>query len=101
MGFRLPLVVPANKLLKLTFSNSDSRAASMAADVPKGHFALYVGETETKRFVIPLSLQNQPSFQDLLNQAEQEFGFEHPMGGLTIPCREDVCIDLISQSNVL
>ncbi|KAF3435832.1 hypothetical protein FNV43_RR22924 [Rhamnella rubrinervis] len=100
MGFRFPHVVPAKKLLQRTFSNSD-KAASVAADVPKGHFAVYVGETERKRFVVPLSLLNQSSFQDLLIQAEQEFGFEHPMGGLTIPYGEDTFIELISQLNLL
>ncbi|XP_015892412.1 auxin-induced protein 15A-like [Ziziphus jujuba] len=100
MGFRLPRVVPAKKLLQRTFSNKD-KAASLAADVPKGHLVVYVGETEKKRFVVPLSLLNQPSFQELLIQVEEEFGFEHPMGGLTIPCREDAFIDLMSQLNVL
>ncbi|KAF7841130.1 Auxin-induced protein 15A [Senna tora] len=73
MGFRLPGI----------------RKASKSVEVPKGYVAVYVGE-KMKRFVIPISYLNQPSFQDLLNQAEEEFGFEHPMGGLTIPCREDV-----------
>ncbi|CAN4112503.1 unnamed protein product [Withania somnifera] len=68
-----------------------------SGDVPKGHFAVYVGENQKKRFVIPISFLNQPLFQDLLGQAEEEFGFDHPMGGLTIPCREDVFIHLTSQ----
>ncbi|GMN55820.1 hypothetical protein TIFTF001_024931 [Ficus carica] len=42
------------------------------------------------RLVIPVTYLNQPSFQELLSQAEEEFGFEHPMGGLTIPCKEDL-----------
>ncbi|KHN13733.1 Auxin-induced protein 15A [Glycine soja] len=42
-----------------------------------------------KRFVIPVSYLNQPSFQDLLSEAEEEFGYDHPMGGLTIACSED------------
>ncbi|KAF7810817.1 auxin-responsive protein SAUR21-like [Senna tora] len=29
--------------------------------------------------------------------AEEEFGFNHPMGGLTIPCKEDAFINLTSQ----
>ncbi|EYU35268.1 hypothetical protein MIMGU_mgv1a021605mg [Erythranthe guttata] len=66
-------------------------------EVPKGHLAVYVGENEMKRFVIPLSYLNHPSFQELLFQAEQEFGFHHPMGGLTIPCREDLFVDLTSR----
>jgi len=54
-------------------------------DVPKGHLAVYVGE-KMKRFLIPVSYLNQSSFQDLLGQAEEEFGYNHPMGGLKIPC---------------
>ncbi|KAL5539673.1 hypothetical protein UlMin_032899 [Ulmus minor] len=95
MGFSLPRVVPAKKFLRRSFSNS-RKNASMAVDVPKGHFAVYVGESEKKRFVVPMSLLNDHSFQDLLSQAEEEFGFDHPMGGLTIPCSEDAFIDLIS-----
>ncbi|KAI8021010.1 hypothetical protein LOK49_LG03G03702 [Camellia lanceoleosa] len=45
----------------------------------------YMLEREKKRFVIPISYLNNPSFQDLLSQAEEEFGFDHPMGGLPIP----------------
>nr|KYP49566.1 Auxin-induced protein 15A [Cajanus cajan] len=49
-----------------------------------------------KRYVIPVTYLNQPSFQDLLSQAEEEFGFDHPMGGLTIPCSEDVFLRITS-----
>ncbi|KAL8556252.1 hypothetical protein ACS0TY_003889 [Phlomoides rotata] len=49
------------------------------AEVPKGHFAVYVGENEKRRFVIPVSYLNNTSFQELLYQAEEEFGFHHPM----------------------
>ncbi|KAF3435828.1 hypothetical protein FNV43_RR22920 [Rhamnella rubrinervis] len=93
MGFRLPGVVPSK--LKRSLSNS-KKADSSAVDVPKGHLAVYVGDIEKKRFVVPLSLLSHPSFQELLIQAEDEFGFEPPMGGLTIPCREDVFVDLVS-----
>ncbi|KAL7108743.1 hypothetical protein ACP275_06G132500 [Erythranthe tilingii] len=67
------------------------------AEVPKGHLAVYVGEGEKKRFVIPLSYLNHPSFQELLFQGEEEFGFHHPMGGITIPCSEESFIDLTSR----
>ncbi|KAL8034929.1 hypothetical protein ABFX02_12G062700 [Erythranthe guttata] len=67
-----------------------------SAEVPKGHLAVYVGESEKKRFLIPLSYLNHPLFQDLLCRAEEEFGFHHPMGGLTIPCSEDVFVNLTS-----
>ncbi|PQQ07833.1 auxin-induced protein 15A [Prunus yedoensis var. nudiflora] len=58
---------------------------------------VYVGESQKKRFVIPVSYLNHPSFQDLLSQAEEEFGYDHPMGGITIPCNEDTFLDLTSQ----
>ena len=63
--------------------------------VPKGCVAVYVGEN-MKRFVIPIGCLNQPSFQDLLSKAEEEFGYHHPMGGLTIPCSEDSFLNIIS-----
>ncbi|KAH0646135.1 hypothetical protein KY290_035490 [Solanum tuberosum] len=75
------------------------KKTSTAGDVPKGHFAIYVGEKQKKRFVIPISFLSQPLFQELLSQAEEEFGFDHPMGGVTIPCSEDVFINLTSRLN--
>ncbi|KAL2512413.1 SAUR-like auxin-responsive protein family [Abeliophyllum distichum] len=93
MAIRMSLIIQSKQLLRRS-SLTINRETSIAADVPKGHFAVYVGESEKKRFVIPISYLNQPSFQDLLSQAEEEFGFDHPMGGLTIPCRENIFIDL-------
>lgn len=55
-------------------------------DVPKGHFAVYVGENRS-RYIVPISFLTHPKFQSLLSQAEEEFGFQHSMG-LTIPCEE-------------
>ena len=80
MGFRLSAIVRAKQMLQLSPS---------ASSVPKGCLAVYVGETQKKRFVIPVSYLNQAIFQDLLSQAEEQFGYDHPMGGLTIPCRGD------------
>ncbi|XVF45416.1 hypothetical protein PTKIN_Ptkin02bG0204100 [Pterospermum kingtungense] len=95
MAIRVPRIMHAKQILhqpKL-FAN---QTTSTSTDVPKGYFAVYVGESQKKRFVVPLSFLNQPSFQKLLSIAEEEFGFNHPMGGLTIPCREEVFIDLTS-----
>ncbi|XP_071696475.1 auxin-induced protein 15A-like [Rutidosis leptorrhynchoides] len=80
--------------LKRSFSNG---SGTTSMNIPKGYFAVYVGEKEKKRFVVHVSLLNQPMFQELLHQAEEEFGYNHPMGGLTIPCNEDVFIDLASR----
>ncbi|KAL7108719.1 hypothetical protein ACP275_06G130100 [Erythranthe tilingii] len=80
------------QILKRSLSNE-----RRSNEVPKGHFTVYVGENEKKRFVIPLSYLNHPSFQDLLCQAEEEFGFHHPMGSLTIPCSQDLFVHLTSR----
>ncbi|RDY08719.1 hypothetical protein CR513_07029, partial [Mucuna pruriens] len=92
MGFHLPGTRKA--------SFAANQASSKAVDVPKGCLAVYVGE-KMKRFVIPVSYLNQSSFQDLLNQAEDEFGYDHPMGGLTIPCREDEFLNITCHLNGL
>ncbi|XP_052191659.1 auxin-responsive protein SAUR23-like [Diospyros lotus] len=77
------------------------RSASKVVGIPKGYLAVYVGQAEKKRFLAPISYLNQPTFQDLLSKAEEEFGFSHPMGGLTIPWSEDIFINLTSQLNGL
>ncbi|KAL2593100.1 hypothetical protein AAZX31_12G117800 [Glycine max] len=46
-------------------------------------------EVKMNRFIIPVSYLNQPSFKELLSKVEKEFGHDHPMGGLTIPCSKD------------
>ena len=92
MGFRFASLANAKQLIQRPFSSTK--------DTPKGFVVVYVGdESRMKRFVIPVAYLNQPSFQDLLCQAEEEFGFDHPMGALTIPCTEDAFIDLISRLN--
>ncbi|XP_065880361.1 auxin-responsive protein SAUR50-like [Euphorbia lathyris] len=63
-------------------------------DVPKGHFVVYVGENRS-RYIIPISFLGRPEFQNLLQQAEDEFGFDHDMG-LTIPCEEQAFQSLTS-----
>ncbi|CAN0899316.1 Auxin-responsive protein SAUR22 [Linum grandiflorum] len=59
------------------------------SSVPKGHIAVYVGEGYRKRFIIPITCLNHPSFRVLLNQAGEEYG-------LTIPCSEECFISLTS-----
>ncbi|CAI9261486.1 unnamed protein product [Lactuca saligna] len=77
-----------------------TRNKNYQRDVPKGHLAVYVGKNKKRRCVIPVSYLEQPLFQDLLRQSEEEFGFDHPMGGLTISCQEDEFFKLISQMHV-
>lgn len=89
------VILSAKKIWKL-----HSLLAKNNSNVPKGYFAVYVGEIQKKRFVVPVTYLKHPSFQDLLRYAEEEFGFHHPMGGLTIPCREDDFINLTSTLNL-
>ncbi|GJV55585.1 ARID DNA-binding domain-containing protein [Tanacetum coccineum] len=92
-GFTIISIVSnAKQLIKL--NNKNQR------DIPKGYLAVYVGEVQKKRFVVPLSYLDQPLFQDLLRRSEDEFGFNHPMGGLTILCREEAFVHLSNQLHV-
>ena len=100
MAIRLPSIMHAKHILQ--HSNSfGKQVASTSIDVPKGYIAVYVGESEKRRFVIPISFLNQPLFLELLSKAEVEFGYDHPMGGLTISCSEDIFIDLTSRLHEL
>ena len=79
------------------FVKQQSLHAKKQEAVPKGHIPVYIGdEAEKKRYLVPLSYLSHPAFQDLLHRAEEEFGFNHPMGGLTIPCTEETFFNLIS-----
>lgn len=100
MAIRVPRMLQSSKqILRQAKMFSSSSSSSSSLEVPKGYLAVYVGERKMKRFVVPISYLNQPSFQDLLRRAEEEFGFDHPMGGLTIPCSEEIFIDLASRLN--
>ncbi|KAI3860780.1 hypothetical protein MKW92_048119 [Papaver armeniacum] len=93
MGFSL-----TSKILR----RSSSKGKNDEMVIPKGHFAVYVGETQfKKRFVVPISYLNHICIQELLNQASEEFGFDYPMGGVTIPCSEETFMNLTSQLNDL
>ena len=98
MAISMLRIINAKKVLRQSklFAN---RAGSNQMDVPKGYLAVYVGEAQKKRFLVPVTFLNQPSFQALLSKAEEEFGFDHPMGGLTIPCREETFINVTSLLN--
>ncbi|XP_020215134.1 auxin-induced protein 10A5 [Cajanus cajan] len=93
MGFRIAGIIGLT-------SFSTTQAACKGVEVPKGYLAVYVRD-KMRRFVIPVSYLNQPSFQELLSQAEEEFGYDHPTGDLTIPCQEDEFLSVTSHLNEL
>nr|XP_048336224.1 auxin-induced protein X15-like [Ziziphus jujuba var. spinosa] len=93
MGIRLLAVVHAKQFFRRSSS-------VIPGDVPKGYCGVYVGDqSQKKRYVIPFSYLKDPEFQDLLTQAQEEFGYNHAMGGLTIPCSEHIFINLTSCLN--
>lgn len=92
MGLMRSMIPNGKQLFKSQSlkNRKQSPSSSNLELVPKGHVAVYVGEqVEKKRFVVPISYLNHPLFSDFLRCAEEEFGFNHQMGGLTIPCREE------------
>ncbi|GMN24999.1 hypothetical protein TIFTF001_000776 [Ficus carica] len=80
----LSLVRPRS--LSSSFSSNDTN--SVPQDVKEGHFAVMAmeGDDEPKRFVVPLRCLTHPTFQRLLEQAAEEYGFDQE-GALTVPCR--------------
>jgi SAUR family protein len=60
---------------------------SCGGALPKGYFAVYVGE-EARRFVVPTGYLREPAFRDLMERAADEFGFAQA-AGLHVPCAEE------------
>ncbi|KAL2928331.1 Auxin-responsive protein SAUR15 [Bienertia sinuspersici] len=89
MAIRLPSMLSNRKQLR----TKNQKVVS------KGHVPVYVGDqaNKMKRYVVPLSYLSHPIFHDLLQRAEEESGFNHSMGALTIPCSEELFFNLISE----
>ncbi|XP_062178559.1 auxin-induced protein 6B-like [Phragmites australis] len=86
-------IVRLQQLLKkwkklATASPSSSGGKNGKGTVPRGSFAVYVGE-EMRRFVIPTEYLGHWAFAELLREVEEEFGFRHE-GALRIPCDVEV-----------
>ncbi|MCD9642997.1 hypothetical protein HAX54_030095 [Datura stramonium] len=65
----------------------ENESINVPEDVKEGHFAVVaMDDNELKRFIVPLSCLTHPSFLRLLEQAAEEYGFDHE-GALTVPCR--------------
>lgn len=80
----------------LTLIMNSKKNKRETTSVPKGYFVVYVGEgdEEKKRFLVPIHFLKETAFQNLLSLAEEEFGFDHPMGRVTIPCSEQTFINV-------
>ncbi|KAK7293995.1 hypothetical protein RJT34_16878 [Clitoria ternatea] len=73
--------------LKRTLSFTDNNVSSNDT-VPKGFLAVCVGK-DLKRFIIPTHYLRHQAFEMLLQEAEEEFGFQQE-GVLKIPCHVSV-----------
>ena len=92
------MIMGTHRFSKIIYAKKGSPAylsSPAVIDVPKGCFSVYVGESKRKRYIVPLSYLKHPSFQTLLNLSEEEFGYAHPRGGLTIPCKEETFIEVM------
>ncbi|WOH03705.1 hypothetical protein DCAR_0623104 [Daucus carota subsp. sativus] len=98
MGVRIhSVIVQARQALKEKQLEKKQQCKATKPGVPKGFIPVYVGDVQQRRFIVPVSYLNHPKFQELLERSAEEFDFSHPMGGLTIPCKEDDFISVISQ----
>ncbi|KAH0720942.1 hypothetical protein KY289_006278 [Solanum tuberosum] len=74
---------------KFALDDWEDEAASLPLpkDVKEGHFVVHaIDDGKQRRFIVALSYLADPGFVRLLEQAEEEFGFEQE-GVLAIPCR--------------
>ncbi|TVT98956.1 hypothetical protein EJB05_55708, partial [Eragrostis curvula] len=84
----------AKKFLKRTLSFTESPSPSGSPPPPpKGHLAVSVGP-EMQRFVIPMEYLKHRAFAALLQEAEEEFGFQQE-GVLRIPCEVPVFVTIL------
>lgn len=88
------IVKRCSSLGKKSSNGYNNHEDGLPRDVPKGHFAVYVGDSRS-RYIVPITLLSHPDFLCLLHQSEEEFGFHHGMG-ITIPCEEVVFRSLTS-----
>ncbi|CAN0906361.1 Auxin-responsive protein SAUR50, partial [Linum grandiflorum] len=81
-------IVRLRQMLRRWRNKARISANKIPSDVPSGYIAVCVG-ISCRRFVVRATYLNHPVFSNLLNQAEEEFGFSN-QGPLTIPCDESV-----------
>lgn len=80
-------------------SSSYSPSCPCPDAVPAGHVAVCVeaavGSGSTRRFVVPLAHLSHPAFRELLQKAEDEYGFPAAPGPVALPCDEDHFLDVL------
>ncbi|KAL1541458.1 auxin-responsive protein SAUR50-like [Salvia divinorum] len=77
-------IVRLRQVMRSWKGKSRYELADLNPRTPSGSVAVYVG-LERHRFVVPTRFLNFPVFVALLNQAEEEFGYQ-ATGGIVLPC---------------
>ncbi|KAG6401639.1 hypothetical protein SASPL_138503 [Salvia splendens] len=77
-------IVRLRQVMRSWKNKSRYQPADLNPRTPSGSVAVYVGR-ERHRFVVPTRFLNFPFFVALLNQAEEEFGYQ-ATGGIALPC---------------
>ncbi|WCJ34497.1 SAUR-like auxin-responsive protein family [Euphorbia peplus] len=87
-------------LMKLkVFLKKLQKGMLVQGGVKKGHFAVIAGKDgEEKRFVLEMEYLNDPAFVQLLEQAEEEYGFQQ-QGVLAIPCKPQELENILGGSD--
>ncbi|MBA0704905.1 hypothetical protein Golax_017131 [Gossypium laxum] len=65
MVIRVTRIIHAKQILAHS-KLFENQIASNSTDVAKGYIAVYVGKSQKKRFIAPITFLNQSSFQKLL-----------------------------------
>lgn len=65
--------------------------------IPKGCFSVYVG-SERQRFIVKTKFVTHPLFKMLLDEAEEEFGFQND-GPIRLPCNVDLFYKVLAEMN--
>lgn len=85
-------LVPSKRMTvqdDLDYDEELEAATMVPEDVKEGHFAVWaVMGGESKRFIVDLCYLTNPAFLRLLEQAEEEYGFEQK-GTLAVPCQPE------------
>jgi SAUR family protein len=85
--------LPREKSTSTTSNLSKSQSGNQVA--PEGCFSVYVGP-EKQRFVIKTKYANHPLFKMLLEDAEEEYGYNSE-GPLLLPCDVDLFCKVLAE----
>nr|VVV76324.1 unnamed protein product [Nymphaea colorata] len=83
-------------MLKGVVHKLQRKVSRSKEDVKEGHFAVLATQDGfSKRFTVPLSYLSNPAFLNLLDEAEEEYGFSQ-QSVLTVPCHPSELESILS-----